>query len=60
MAAVVKLHDAVLALADNDPGLRVSITFPAAVVVGVEAGERNQRGATVDRVTARKGVRDFA
>lgn len=29
VAAVVKLHDATIALEDNEPGLRVLVTFPA-------------------------------
>lgn len=30
VAAIVEMHDGALALADNNPGLRVRITFPAA------------------------------
>jgi signal transduction histidine kinase len=31
VAAIAQLHDADLALADNNPGLRVSLTFPKVV-----------------------------
>jgi signal transduction histidine kinase len=30
VAAVAKLHDIALTLDDNEPGLRITLTFPAA------------------------------
>jgi signal transduction histidine kinase len=55
VAAVTKLHDADLSLSDNDPGLRVSITFPASgdKVPGAvpKEGERSPGGPFEVRMT---------